>query len=188
MPSENKLYQLSKGAYVRLSSVPAFMIERVQSRIPIPDVPIFVDEDGREIPNPTDPDYIRARDEAEVRKIATSILAAVIFGAELVDENGNKIHAPGPEEENWEAKLAYVGIDWKEQFDDDIPLPPDVDLAFARDACYMLYIQMSPEDIQHVASATMGGGEAYATAVNTFPGNAPRNPNLPARAKRRKSA
>ena len=188
MPKNDNFYTLQTGARVRLQAVPAFLIERVQSRVPEPEVPIFILDDGRESPNPTDPDYINARNEAQTQKIAASVLAAVIFGVELVDEDGNKLEAPSAEEDNWEIKLLYLGVDWKEQLTVDVPMPPNADLSFARTACYLLYTQMSTQDIQHIAAATMGGGEAYAEAVNTFPGTPSRNTNPRVRTKRGKQA
>lgn len=186
MPKDDHFYELQTGVRVRLKAVPAFLIDRVQSQVPMPEPPMFVTDDGRHVPNPTDPDYITAVQQAQTRQIATSVLAAVIFGVELVNENGEKIQAPPPEEDDWEAKLTYLGIDWREQLSADLPMPEGTDLSFARTACYLLYTQMSTDDTQYIASVTMGSGEAYNQAVNTFQGAETRRTNPSARTKRRK--
>lgn len=188
MPNKDTYYELQTGVRVRLRAVPAFLIDRVQSQVPMPEPPIVTLDDGRNVANPTDPDYITAVQEAQTRQIATSVLAAVVFGVMIVDEDGNQIHAPQPEEDDWEAKLAYLGVDWREQLHKDLPMPEGTDTSFARDACYLLYTQMGEQDIQRVAAVTMGGGEAYNEAVNTFPGAATRNAPTPIRPKRRKQS
>jgi hypothetical protein len=184
MPSE--IITLKSGTRIRIKPVPAFTVERIQTLVKMPEPPIFYDEEsGRDIVNPTDPQYLAAVQEAETRRIAVSMLAAVIFGTELVDAKGNKIHAPTPEEDDWEAKLSYMGIDWREKLIEDVPMPPGANLDFARDACYLLYTQMENDEIQIIASKTLGG-EAYATAVDTFQGTETRGSTRPVRPKRSK--
>lgn len=185
MPKNDSFYEFDSGLRVRLKAVPAFLIERVQSQIKMPEPPMFETDDGRMVPNPTDPDYILATQQAQTRQIGASILAAVVFGVELVDEAGQKVHAPSAEEDDWEAKLAYLGVDWREQLSADMPMPEGTDLSFARDACYLLYTQMAEEDIRYIASRTMGGGEEYSAAVETFPGTEARRPASSVRSKRR---
>ncbi len=181
----NEIYTLHTGRKVRLSPVPAFAVERIQALIKIPEPPVWHDEEsGRDIVNPTDPNYITAVQDAETRRIAVSMLAAVVFGVDLVDDDGNVVEAPYPPEDNWEAKLAYLGIDWREKLVEDIPLPPNSSIEFARTACYLLYTQMDNSEIQYIAGRTLGGGEAYVTAVDTFPGDEARGKDRPVRAKR----
>lgn len=185
MPKNDSYYEFGSGLRVRLKAVPAFLIDRVQSQIKMPEPPMFETDDGRTVPNPTDPDYIQATQQAQTRQIGASVLAAVIFGVELVNEAGERIHAPSPEEDDWEAKLAYLGVDWREQLSDDMPMPEGTDLSFARDACYLLYTQMAEDDIRYIAAKTIGGGEEYSAAVDTFQGSETRRPAASARAKRR---
>lgn len=182
-----EIFTLENGLRVRLRAVPAFLVDRVQAQIKIPDPPIFIEEEtGREISNPTDPDYLRQVDEAQTRKIAVSMLSAVIFGVELIDDEGNPKDAPSAEEDNWESMLAYMGVDWREALLEQVPLPPNTDLNFARNACYLLYTQIGNDDISYIVSKTLGGGMAYAEAVDTFPGRTTRSTNRPIRPKRGK--
>lgn len=183
---KEEFYTLENGTTILLKTVPAFLIQKVQAKIKMPEPPVFIEEEtGREIVNTTDPDYIRDVQAAEGQQIAVSMLAAVLFGTQLVDEEGNPIDAPSAEEDDWEAKLAYIGIDWRESLFEEIPLPPNTDLRFARNACYLLYYQMSNNDIAYVAGKALGG-EAYTEAVNSFPSGETRNTNRQVRTKRRK--
>lgn len=184
--NNNNTYQLESGITLRFKSLPAFVVERAISQIPVPEPPIFIaEEDGRELRNPTDPDYLQALQEVEMRKTSVSMMAALIFGAEMIDDDGNVIHAPSQEEDPWEVKLLYLGIDWRKSMRAELSLPEGADMTFARDGSYLLYTQLGPADLQVVAAKTLGGGEAYTEAVDTFQGGAPRRSNRAVRPKRK---
>lgn len=78
---------LRSGVRVKLSPVPAALIDAVTSRIKEPEIPIVVlgDGSGREEANVLDPVYIQKLDETRRLRGLAAIDAMSMFGVELVD-------------------------------------------------------------------------------------------------------
>lgn len=168
-------FNLERGHRVSVTPVPAFLLERAQSRIPYPRIPMFIDEEGNEWENPGDPDYVAERQAVEARRISAAMMAAIVYGVELVDEEGQTVPPP---DDGWERKLGFLGIDWRKPIDEasDV-LGTDSDMEFARAASYLLYWCMTQTDIQNLMAHMSVGGEATATAEAAFPGGKTRNAN-----------
>lgn len=110
MKKQNRVQQLYNGDWVKLSGVSPALVDRVQAVITDPPVPIVIADDGSELENPTDPAYLR-----EVQRLADlrqrrAMHAIVLFGLELVDEEGEPVEPP---DNGWENKLSRIGVDWR---------------------------------------------------------------------------
>lgn len=92
---------LSTGIRGRFKSVPAMTIEAAQAMIKDPPVPLQAIE-GRDHPveNPVDPDYIKARMEANRERGEAAIDVMVLFGLELVDGL--------PDDDTWLKQLKFL--------------------------------------------------------------------------------
>jgi hypothetical protein len=130
-------------------AIPVAIISDVTSRIPEPDIPVWHDpEYDRDVQNPNDPAYIRAKDEVDRKRGEAMIDATVMFGIGL----------PGgvPPTDKWLPKLKFMEkrgqIDLSGYNLDD---PLELEFVFKR---YMIanialinYIQnmssVTPEDI-----------------------------------------
>lgn len=174
--------QLEGGDYVKLSPVAAFLIERVQSSIPLPKIPVYITEDGQELENPTDPEYLRQVQDAEMRRSGLTVTAAVFFGASLCDSKGEKISPP---DTGWEDMLAYVGVDWRRPLGDDIKTPIVLADEILREKSYILYVAMTADDAAKIMPYLISTGGNYGAAVNTFQGTEARPANSGVRAKRK---
>jgi hypothetical protein len=75
------------------------MIAEISASVKYPPVPRVKMEDGREIENPTHPDYLRAMDEADSLRASRVLEAITMFAFELVD---------GIPDDGWEKRLAIM--------------------------------------------------------------------------------
>ncbi len=91
---------LSTGHTVVIRPVSMSVIMDAESSIPEPEVPIFINEaKGIEEPNPDHPDYLKATERANIARQLAIADAMIMYGVDIVDEDGNKIHAP--EDNEW---------------------------------------------------------------------------------------
>lgn len=100
---DKNILTLPSGVRVRINPVSPALIDEVTSYVKLPEVPVFVNEEydpPREEPNPSDPDYLRAIEDAESERLAASIDALVMFGIDLIDGI--------PEEDDWIKKLQFL--------------------------------------------------------------------------------
>lgn len=98
---KDDIYVLSSGVRVRFHTVSLSLIEEITSRIKYPPIPEIMDEDkGRTIPNPMEPAYIAACDEADTERGRAVMDAMVLFGVELVDGV--------PDNDTWIKKLLIL--------------------------------------------------------------------------------
>lgn len=171
-----RFFVLESGARVKVKPVPAFLLEKVQSRIPYPRIPLWVDENGAEWENPGDPDYVAQRQAVEAQRISVAMMAAIVYGVELIDENGDTLSPP---DDGWEKKLRFLGIDWRQPLDGTKLNPSDEgDMEFAKTASYLLYWLMTPTDIAKLMEEiTAAGGAATKVAEDSFQGNTARRTN-----------
>jgi len=153
----NKVEQLSTGHYVLVEPAPAMVITKAQTSVPIPPAPVFIDADtGKTHINQLDPSYTAAVARAEAEGQQRGLLAAVLFGMQLCDEDGNLIDPP---ETGWENKLRLVGIDWEE----DVKLFIDnfskkhPDYKMMRSAMFIYYIALVGKKDFDVVVKAMGG-------------------------------
>lgn len=144
---------LSTGVRVRLRAVSSSLISEVMAKIKDPDVPILHDEEkDRDLPNPNDPAYLRALDDAENQRNQAATDAMLVFGVELVD--------PMPEDTSWTNKLGFLGIE------------VNMDDAFALEFAYKKYIAVGTPDLPLVYGASSPvSAEEVAKAMSGFPDN-----------------
>lgn len=183
MPGKNyTTMQLEGGDYVKLTPVAAFLIERVQSGIPLPRVPVFVDESGNEYENPTDPEYLRQVQDVEMRRSGLTVTAAVFFGASLCDSKGDPIDPP---DTGWEEMLSYVGVDWRKPLGDEVKTAAVLDEKVLREKSYLLYVAMTADDAAKMMPYLISTSGGYGAAVSTFQGEPARPADSRVRPKRK---
>lgn len=167
----SRLKQLYNGDWVIVSGVSPALVDQVQAAVKDPEVPIVITEEGDSLENPTDPAYLRELERvADVRQ-RRALHAIVLFGLELVDEEGTPIDPP--DNGVWERKLTRVGVDWEEEMlslmgreefmDDD-------DKEQARKEAYVLLVAWSghKSDVDMVMSLAGANQLAQQQAESTF--------------------
>jgi hypothetical protein len=150
---EDGITTLTTGVRVRLKSVSSSLVAEVMGRVQDPEVPIFHDEEkDRDLPNPNDPGYLRALDDAETQRNQVATDAMLVFGVELVD--------PLPKNEDWIEELAFLGIE------------VDKSSKLATEFAYKKYIAVGTPDLPLVygASSPVSATEV-AQALESFPDN-----------------
>lgn len=92
---------LADGRNGRVVSVATSLVESVTSQIKDPEVPMWHNTDkDRDEPNPMDPKYVAALNEAAKARSLAAVDAMIMFGVELVDGM--------PEDDAWLTKLKYM--------------------------------------------------------------------------------
>ena len=167
--SAARIERIESGDYVKVGYVPPFLVERVQRSIPDPEVPTFVGEDGERIENPTDPSYLMEIQTVEARRNSVAMLAAVMYGMTLCDENGTSIE-PG---DDWVRRIQWLLDD---KFNphkpvDFLPEPSDpITRKEAYEASYLLYHALGVGDMRLVSQMLGQPAEEYEKAMNQFRG------------------
>jgi hypothetical protein len=82
---EDKIVTLSTGVRVRLRPVSPSLVAEISASVKYPPVPRFTDESGREMENPTHPDYLRECEEVDTLRSTRVLEAITMFAFELVD-------------------------------------------------------------------------------------------------------
>lgn len=86
------------GVRYRLKPVAPALMDAVQSKVPMPKVPVWHNPDmDRDEPNPNHPDYLMALEDANRQRGIAVYDALVMFGVELLDGL--------PQDEGWLKKL-----------------------------------------------------------------------------------
>lgn len=140
--SEEKITTLSTGVRAILVPVAASLIQAVTSKIKDPEIPMWHDPDkDRDVPNSTDPTYLKQIQEASEARAMAAVDASVMFGIELVDDIPDN---------GWDKKLQYLErlghlnlteFDFSDELD--------------RDFLYKRYIAVGSDDL--IKIARMGG-------------------------------
>jgi hypothetical protein len=113
---------LSTGVRARLRAVSPTLIYDVTRRIQDPAIPMqYIEDKGREEPNPTHPEYLREVERADRERGTAANDTLVMFGVELTDGL--------PEDDDWLMRLR-----WMEKHGhldlSDYDLDDDIDLEF----------------------------------------------------------
>lgn len=158
--------ELSTGVRVILRRVPPGLLEDVVNRVKDPEVPIFYDTDkDREIPNPSHPDYLRAKEQANRDRSVAIIETTVLFGIELVDGL--------PEEEAWLKNLRFLSK--RGVFDLDAY---DLDDNLDKEFLYKRYIALGEKDFVLLTSLVSGiDPKEIEKAQRSFPDDEAREAN-----------
>lgn len=156
--------RLSTGYWARIMPVSASLIDGAQALVPDPEPPeVWIEEKGRTEINPSDPAYLRALDRAEVRRAVAAADAMVLFGVEMVDENGDQIETPGGD---WLKKLQLmhrVGTIDIGAYDLEDPI--DLEFLFKK------YVAVAAPDFPLISLASGVREEDVDRAVATFRGD-----------------
>jgi hypothetical protein len=130
---------LSTGYLAKIVPVSASLIDQVTSKVKDPEVPMWMNEEkGREEPNPADPAYLTALDEAAKDRGLAAMDALIMFGVELEEEQPENLE--GPDGKQWLKKLKFLGID------------VDTDDPFELEFFFKKYVAVSAEDVNLVTS------------------------------------
>jgi len=144
------------GVRARFVAVPPGLIQDAQGRVENPVVPMWIDPDkDREMPNPTDPEYLRLMGVANNRRAAVIIDVMAMFGIELIDGV--------PDYDTWGKRLRVlekvgaIDLEWV-NWDDEI----DVEFVYKR------YIFMQTADMQAIGKKTGVPQAAISQAAGAF--------------------
>lgn len=150
---EDGVYTLSSDVRVKVHPVTAALIDQVTARIKDPEPPIWHDDDrDRDVPNYSDPIYVKKLADAERERGIAAMDALVMFGFELVDGL--------PEDSVWVRKLRLLGI--------EVDLDDELALEFA----YKKYVAVAPEEMSLVTEMSGISPEELKAAEDSFRGNA----------------
>ncbi len=154
--------QLSTGYWANIHPVSAPLIDEASARVPEPRPPIvFVDDKGREEPNPNDPDYLRELERLDVERSMAAIDVMIMMGVELVNEDGS----PYDIDENgrWRKQLSMLAkmnrIDLARY---DMTDPDELEFVFKK------YIATATADIPMISTFSGLDAEEIEEAVRTF--------------------
>jgi hypothetical protein len=156
---------LASGYWVRIRPVSAHLIDGAQAQIETPKPPIVMIEDkGREEENPSDPDYLYALERVDIERSLAATDAMILFGVELIDEEGNPTGVP--EDGEWLDKLKF--LEKKGLFDlSEFDFEDELDKEFA----FKKLVVISTVDLPLVAMANGVRGEDIDNALGTFRGD-----------------
>lgn len=155
---ESNLITLSCGVVLKTRPVPPMILSKIDKKYPEPPMPTVYDEDrGRDIPNPQDPNWLKAVDRnAEDKGTALiDVIAGLGTTVHFVPEG--MYHA---EQDEWAEQLEYYGLEIPEK-------------GIGRYLSWLkFYVIASGEDLALIAKkAAKSLGvteEEVATAINNF--------------------
>lgn len=158
------LITLENGIIFQTCKIPPFILQGVEKRIKEPRVPI-IEDGGIRIPNPNDPDYIRAYKDYEESRASAYTDALIGLGTKL---KYCPDHIPTPESSEWVEEIEFF-------IGEEIPAT-----GRPRYLAWVKYVAIvSAEDLTRMAtkvSAEMGvTEEAVAGAIESFRDSAERN-------------
>lgn len=178
--AKNQAKQAKQGTPIELSTglgyavfkpVSTVLITESLATVKDPPVPVWLNEEkGREEENPNHPDYLKALEEAAIKRSNRVIDAIVMFGVTMTDEDGNPVDLP--EDASWLRKLQFLskrgGVDL-EGFD----LKDDFDLDFL----YKRYVALGQSELAIMTRMSGISEEDITRAEDSFPGNAQQRTN-----------
>ena len=103
-----KAITLSSGVVLRAKRVPILILSEVLKTFKRPEVPIvFIEDLGREEPNPADPEYINAVEDWNNERNLAMVDLFFVAGTEIVEipRNVTKV-----EDDSWTETLEAIGI------------------------------------------------------------------------------
>jgi hypothetical protein len=99
-------FELSNGIILTLKPVPPFLLQAVMGEFKDPEVPVvFMQEKGRDEPNPNDPEYIKAMEEVSAKqdKAINDFLLSVGTDVKSIPEG----YFP-PESDEWIKQIEFA--------------------------------------------------------------------------------
>jgi len=140
---------LESGIRVKLRPVAAPLITEMQNRIPDPEIPIQILEDGRAVEQVTSKAYLRAVAEVESQKAKAALEAMAILGIQLVDGL--------PEDETWLLELALLGFETGDKLSN-----------VEKEFLFKKYIAADTKVIVEIGRISGVTAESIASAKNSF--------------------
>jgi len=156
---KDKVIVLSTGYRAKIRPVSAQLLDSAMSKIQDPPIPEFyLEEKNRSEPNPNDPVYLKALEEANHKRSMASVDVMILMGVILID--------PVPPDEEWLYSLqdlARLGLFDLESY--DMTNPRDREFVFKR------FVAVGNDDLKLVTQR-MGISEADMKAAEAaFQGN-----------------
>ena len=138
---ESDTVVLSTGVEVKLHPVSPSLVAEISSSVKYPPIPRITLDDGREVENPTHPDYIRACEDVDSLRASRVLEAITMFAFELVD---------GVPDDGWEKRLQLMARRGSVDLE-GLDLTDPIDREFA----YKKYFAIGNDDI--VLAGSMAG-------------------------------
>ena len=86
MLTQDNVYVSDSGVQLKLKRVNSFLVLQAQQQVEMPQVPVvYLEDKGREEENPNDPNYLRAVQEANIKRADRSINLLLGFGTEVLN-------------------------------------------------------------------------------------------------------
>jgi hypothetical protein len=154
--------RLSTGVWVKITPVSPGLLDEAQSFVQDPEVPMWYNEDkDRHEPNPNDPAYHDALLRAEQKRSLAVIDAIIMFGIDLVNEDGSPTTVPT--DLAWISKLKLAerrGFVNLSPYNLDDPI--DLEYLYKRN------VAVSAVDLPIIMAATGLAQEDVDTAIKSF--------------------
>jgi hypothetical protein len=159
LANQDGILTLSTGYRAKIRPVSAQLLDSAMSRIKDPPVPeIYLEEKGRNEPNPNDPQYLKDLDEANHKRSMASVDVLILMGVQLVD--------PVPNDIEW-----LVGLQQLERLGLFDLSPYDLTNERDREFVFKRFVAVGNEDLKMI-TAKMGITEADIKAAEAaFSGN-----------------
>lgn len=191
-------YTFANGIVLKIKPVPPYLLMALDNEFPDPEPPkIFMEEKGREEPNPSDPGYLLALAENENRKALAVNNLVLAIGTEFVSVPEGMY---GPEEDGWLKNLEIVAKITGKTLDFDLEDPisryvawcrfyaleSSTDITIATGLTYNL-TGIREGEVASILAGFQSGDERGADSNGNVPGVG-ENGNQPNRPARRASA
>lgn len=143
--ADQKIIRLSTGYRARITPVSPGLLNQVQMSVQMPAVPTWYnDSKGKNEENPNDPRYLQQIERAEADRVMAALDAIVLFGVDIVDDEGNDVDAP--DNDGWLTKLlrlASRGLLDLSEF--------DLDDSMDRSFIFKKYVAIGTNDMRRIA-------------------------------------
>jgi len=164
----SKITQLSTGYFARVRPISYQLLYDARSVVKEPEVPMWHNEDkGTDEPNPNHPEYLSAMEQYQVDQLRAMADIMIMFGVDLVNEDGSALHAP--EDNEWIDRLnlrAKLGLTEADLGAFDMENQTERDFVFKR------YYAIGSPDINKMVIATgMASEEDISKAEDSFRDN-----------------
>ena len=108
MAKNDETFTSESGLKLKLKKVSRYIALEIGNKIPVPDVPTWVNEDkGREEENPNDPDYLKAVQKANYDRAMLVTTSTIALGTEITTLPTDMV---GPDDDEWLEVLEALDI------------------------------------------------------------------------------
>ena len=153
------ILMLSTGYRAKIKPVSAVLLDNAMSRIKDPEIPeVYLEDKDRKEPNPNDPSYLKAMEEANHKRSMASVDVMILMGIQLID--------PIPPDEDWLfglQDLSRLGLFDLTPY--DMTNPRDREFVFKR------FVAVGNDDLKMISKKMGISEEDLKAAEAAFPGN-----------------